>query len=335
VVHDAEARSTDSLKEGRGGLDDWLNLGYLTIEGTDRPASKQMEYAANDYAIALFAKGLGKEADFRKYSLRAANWKNLWDERAVDHGFNGFIWPRHRDGSWKSGFDPLLTGTWGGDNFYEGNSWTYSTFVPQDIAGLIRASGGRKRFIERMDSFFDLPSRYDVGNEPGFLAPYLYIWAGQPEQTQDRIRAILAKNYHSGPRGIPGNDDSGAMSSWYAFGKLGIYPNAAQDVYLIGSPAFPHVTMHLANGRDFSIEARNNSAQTPYIASATWNGHPYTRAWFTHEQLMQGGTLVLTMSPTPTPWGSIEPPPSMQPIERDISQESSDFKVRDITPTAK
>jgi predicted alpha-1,2-mannosidase len=311
VVNDAEQTPADPFKEGRGDLDDWRDLGYLTIEGTDRPASKHMEYAANDYAVALIAKGLGKDADYRKYSQRASNWKNLWDPDAADQGFQGFIWSRHRDGSWKTNFDPLLSGTWGGDNFYEGNSWTYSTFVPQDVAGLIDASGGSPRFVERMDAFFSLPGRYDVSNEPGFLTPYLYIWAGRPDRTQSQIRAILAESYHSGPKGLPGNDDSGAMSSWYAFGKIGIYPNAAQDVYLIGSPAYRSTTIQLAHGHTFTIETEGNRQDTPYIASATWNGQTYSRAWFTHEQLMQGGTLRLVMSATPTHWGSSEPPPSM------------------------
>jgi predicted alpha-1,2-mannosidase len=316
VEHDAEATPSDPRKEGRGDLEDWRKLGYLSIEGSDRPASKSMEYAANDYAVALLAKGLGNDTAFRKYSARASNWKNLWDTDASDHGFSGFIWPRHRDGSWKPSFDPLLSGSWGSDSFYEGNSWTYSTFVPQDVAGLIKASGGDARFIQRMDAFFDLPDRYDVGNEPGFLAPYLYIWAGRPDATQQHIRAILAKNYHSGPRGLPGNDDSGAMSSWYAFAKLGFYPNAAQDVYLIGSPAFRHVTIKLANGRSLVLETEGNVTSQPYIAQATWNGRPFDRAWFTHEELMQGGTLHFTMSFTPTHWGSSNPPPSLSDPSR-------------------
>ena len=322
VLQDAEKPSPNPVKEGRGDLDDWRDRGYLTIEGTDRPASKNMEYAANDYALALFAKRLGNDADFRKYSKRAANWKNVWDSDATDHGFSGFVWPRHRDGSWKADFDPLLSGTWGSDSFYEGNSWTYSTFVPQDVAGLVEASGGASRFVQRMDAFFDLPGRYDVGNEPGFLAPYLYLWAGRPDCTQSRIRAILAQNYHSGPKGLPGNDDSGAMSSWYAFGKMGFYPNAAQDVYLIGSPAFRRVTLNLANGRQFTIATKGDVGSMPYIAGATWNGKPYTRAWFTHEELMRGGTLLLTMSATPSNWGATNPPPSMSGKWRSSEQAS-------------
>jgi len=311
VIKDAEVTSPNQLKEGRDDLDDWRRLGYLTIEGTDRPGSKTMEYAANDYAIALFAKGLGKEDDYKKYLQRASNWKNIWDADATDKGFTGFIWPRHRDGTWKANFNPLLSASWRSDSFYEGNSWTYSTYVPQDVAGLIRASGGDARFVQRMDAFFDVPGLYDVGNEPGFLAPYLYIWAGRPDATQSHVRTILARSYHLGPKGLPGNDDSGAMSSWYAFGKMGFYPNAAQDVYLIGSPAFKRVTIHLANGQKFVIETIGNAATQPYIATATWNGHPYNRAWFTHEELMNGGTLRFIMSTTPTQWGSTGPPPSL------------------------
>jgi putative alpha-1,2-mannosidase len=92
-----------------------------------------------------------------------------------------------------------------------------------------------------------------VGNEPGFLAPYLYNWAGRPDKTAEHVRAIIAKSYHAGPNGLPGNDDSGAMSSWYAFGQIGIFPNAGQDIYLIGSPAFAQTTLHLAGGKNFVI----------------------------------------------------------------------------------
>jgi predicted alpha-1,2-mannosidase len=311
VINDAENTPLNQIKEGRGDLQDWRNLSYLSIEGVDRPASKHMEYAANDFAIALFAKGMGKSSDEAKYCKRAGNWINLWDGDASANGFRGFIWPRHRNGSWKDGFDPKLQGTWGGDNFYEGNSWTYSTYVPQDVAGLIRASGGNARFVERLDTFFSLPDGYDVGNEPGFLSPYLFVWAGRPDRTQYWIRTILAKSYHSGPTGLPGNDDSGAMSSWYAFGRLGFYPNAAQDEYLIGSPAFQWVQIHLANGKLFTIEALGASPEKPYIQSATWNGKPYERAWFTHEQLMQGGTLRFVMSSKPSSWALSEPPPSI------------------------
>lgn len=310
MLQDANVSPPDGIREGRSGLEDWKKLGYVTIEGTDRPGSKQMEYAADDFEIALVARGLGHETAYKKYLKSSGNWKNLWDPDFEAGGVQGFIRPRHRDGSWEKDFTALRSCSWGGDSFYEGNSWTYSLFVPQNVAGLIRMAGGREPFIHRLDAFFDVPGRYDVGNEPGFLAPYLYIWAGRQDKTADRVRAILAKNFHTGRAGLPGNDDSGAMSSWYAFGAMGIFPNAGQDVYLIGSPAIPEVTLHLANGKTFTIEAKNVSATNQYVVAATLNGVPFRRAWLRHEDILRGGRLVLRMAAHPGAWPTGEPPPS-------------------------
>ena len=309
-IHDAEDAPADHFKEGRGGLDDWKHLGYVSLEGSDRPASVHMEYAADDYEIALLARGLGRTAEYRKYLARSGNWRNLWDRDFADGGFTGFIRPRHRDGSWLTPFTALDFCTWGGKTFYEGNSWTYSTFVPQDVAGLIQQAGGPQTFVRRLDAFFDVPFRYDVGNEPGFLAPYLYIWAGRPDRTAERVRQIIAKSYHAGPNGLPGNDDSGAMSSWYAFGQMGFFPNAGQDVYLIGSPAYARTTLHLAGGKQFVIEARGLSEKAIYVVAATLNGHPLRRAWLRHREVVSGGRLVLTMAAQPAHWAEKNPPPS-------------------------
>ena len=309
-VHDAEVPPADHFKEGRGGLEDWHKLGYVSIEGSDRPGSVSMEYAADDFEIALLAKGLGKTADGRKYLTRSANWKNLWDASFSDGGFQGFIRPRHRDGNWLSPFTAMKGCTWGGDTFYEGNSWTYSLFVPQDVASLIAMAGGPQTFVKRLDAFFAVPRRYNVGNEPGFFTPYLYIWAGRPDKTDEHVRQIIARSYHAGPDGLPGNDDSGAMSSWYAFGQIGIFPNAGQPVYLIGSPAYPQTTLHLAGGKDFVIEARNLSPQNIYVTAATLDGKPLDRAWLHHSEIAAGGRLVLTMGKEPSRWAVRNPPPS-------------------------
>jgi predicted alpha-1,2-mannosidase len=311
MLQDAETPSPAPEREGRGGLEDWKKLGYVTIEGTDRPGSKEMEYAADDFEVALVAKGLGNQADYEKYLRRSGNWKNLWNPAITDDDVHGFIEPRHRDGSWKKDFTTLQSCSWGGDTFYEGNSWTYSLFVPQDVAGLMELSGGRERFVQRLDAFFTGKGRYDVGNEPGFLSPYLYIWAGRQDKTSDRVQEIIAKSYHTGRSGIPGNDDSGAMSSWYVFGAMGIFPNAGQDVYLIGHPTFPAVVLHLARGKTFTIEAKNLSPANSYIVAATLNGKPLDRAWFRHENLVAGGGLVLTMAAQPGSWPSGDAPPSL------------------------
>lgn len=328
--HDADADSPEPMRFGRGDMADYKSLGYLSIEnsdmlgGPDRPGNRSMEYYANDYAVALMARGLGHTADAKLFSERASNWKKLWRADAVDHtedgDIKGFIWMKHDDGSWMEPFDPRLVGTWYQDNFYEAGTWTYSLYVPQDTRALIQQVGGKDLFKKRLDLFFapvfDPASqhsryRYDVGNEPGFLSPYLYNWIGEQSSTAKTIRTILPKSYHTGLAGLPGNDDSGAMGSFLVFNQLGFYPVAAQNVYLIGSPTFPRSTITLANGKTFSVVAQNTSPTNVYIASATWSGKPYTRSWFTHDQLMLGGELKLTMTDKPTHWDTGTPPPSM------------------------
>jgi predicted alpha-1,2-mannosidase len=328
MVHDADMESSDPIRYGRGDIDEWKRLGYLSIEhsdpagGPDRPGSRSMEYAANDYAVALLAKGLGHEAEAKKFMIRAENWKKLWDADAVDHteggDLRGFIWVRHDDGRWKENFNPHLVGTWYEDNFYEATTWAYSLYVPQDVGGLIQIAGGASDFKKRLDLFFAPGAaeryRYDVGNEPGFLAPYLYNWIGDQSSTAKTIRAILPDSYHTGPDGLPGNDDSGAMGSFLVFNQLGFFPVAAQNIYLIGSPTFPRSTINLGNGKTFSIFAENCSPTNVYIAKAMWNGKPYSRSWFTHDQLMAGGDLRLTMTNKPAHWDTGPPPPSMSDI---------------------
>jgi predicted alpha-1,2-mannosidase len=325
MVHDADTESSDPIRYGRGDMDEWKRLGYLSIEhsdpagGPDRPGSRSMEYAANDYAVALLAKGLGHDTEARKFTGRAENWKKLWDANAVDHtergDVKGFIWMRHDDGRWKENFKPQLVGTWYQDNFYEASTWTYSLYVPQDVRGLIQIAGGASEFKKRLDLFFATGAaqryRYDVGNEPGFLAPYLYNWIGEQSSTAKTIRAILPASYHTGPDGLPGNDDSGAMGSFLVFNQMGFFPVAAQNVYLIGSPTFPRSSFKLRNGKTFSIVAENGSPTNVYIAKATWNGAAYKRSWFTHDQVMAGGELRLTMTDKPTHWDIGSPPPSM------------------------
>ncbi|HMF62512.1 MAG TPA: GH92 family glycosyl hydrolase [Edaphobacter sp.] len=328
--HDADADSPEPMRFGRGDMADYKRLGYLSIEnsdmlgGPDRPGSRSMEYYANDYAVAVIAKGLGHTADAKLFSERASNWKKLWRTDAVDHtedgDIKGFIWMKHDDGSWKEPFNPRLVGTWYQDNFYEAGTWTYSLYVPQDTRSLIAMTGGKDHFKKRLDLFFapvfstsgsHIRYRYDVGNEPGFLSPYLYNWIGEQSSTAKTIRAILPQSYHTGLAGLPGNDDSGAMGSFLVFNQMGFFPVAAQDVYLIGSPTFPRATITLPSGKHFSVVADNTSPTNVYIAKAKWNGQPYHRAWFTHAQLMAGGDLHLTMTDKPTHWDTAAPPPSM------------------------
>jgi predicted alpha-1,2-mannosidase len=294
-------------KQGRGGITDYNKIGYVSTD-YERAGTRTVEYAYCDFAIAQLAKGLGKDSLYRKYINRAENWKNLW--RPIEHkGARGFIWPRRRNGSWVEDFNTLRSGSWS-DFFYESHSWEYSLYMPQDVGELIEECGGEKAFIQRLDTFF-IKDYYNVSNEPGFLTPCLYIWTGRQDKTSERVRKIIRNHYDNTRAGIPGNDDSGSMSSWVAFHLMGFYPNAGQDVYLITAPHFEKTTIHLKDGKTFVIEAKNLSDENIYVKSARLNGKPLNRAWFRHTEIKNGGTLELEMSDEPSGWGKRNPPPSM------------------------
>lgn len=199
-----------------------------------------------------------------------------------------------------------------GLNFYEGTPWNYATYVPHDMQRLIAEHGGPERFKAFLDELFD-GGHYEIGNEPGFLTPYLYHYAGRPDCSAERVRYLL-NEFRTGRRGLPGQDDSGAMSAWFVFGSMGFFPVAGQDVYLIGTPLFTRSTLMLENGRRFTVIAPNTSRENKYVCGARLNGKKWDRCWFTHTDLARGGELVLEMGPIPSDWGTKLPPPSLSDI---------------------
>ncbi|MDX1617715.1 MAG: GH92 family glycosyl hydrolase [Balneolaceae bacterium] len=317
MLKDAEQPAGgNQQKHGRGGLHDYKTLGYVSTDH-ERAGTRTLEYAYNDFCIALVAKGLGRDSLYRKYIERAGYWKNLW-RPLEDDGATGFIWPRNKDGTWVNDFTTVEAGTWP-DFFYESHSWEYSLYVPHDVAGLIEQSGGRQAFIDRLNTFFlkepgnddSIGNYYIVTNEPGFLSPTLYTWAGRPDLTNRRVRSIIKLYYSDERDGLPGNDDSGAMSSWLAFHMMGFFPVAGQDLYLITAPHLRRTLVHLENGATFVVEAEGLSSENRFVTSATLNGEPLNRAWFRHTEIKNGGRLILNMGSSPGEWGTDTPPPSM------------------------
>jgi predicted alpha-1,2-mannosidase len=306
-------------KEGRGGLVDYNRLGYIS-DNYVRAGNRTLEYAFNDFCIAQLAKGMGRNGEYHRFLKQSDNWKNLW-RNVEDHGSTGFIMPRSASGQWIDStrcdlsdgqhtfvrYSPLaqewpICVCWWCGFFYEGNSWEYSFFVPHDIPGLIQKSGGNDAFRKRLDTFFD-NGYYNVANEPSFLTPCLYHWIGRPDLSSVRIHDIVDKNYSGAHTGIPGNDDSGAMSSRLAFYMMGIFPNAGHSYYLITTPYFKQTTLHMENGKDFLIIAKNLSPANRYIKSVTLNGKPYQQAWLEHSTMEGGGKLILEMDDNPEGWG--------------------------------
>jgi predicted alpha-1,2-mannosidase len=282
-----------------------------------------LEYAWDDHALADLARRLGKKDDAAMFERRAGNYRNVFDPSV------GFFRGRTEDGKWISPFDPA-------EPYYnfmmkEGSGWSTLWLVPHDVQGLMNLLGGRDAFNAKLDTFFNTPynpkgicrdctgviGQYVQGNQPDQQAAYLYAWSGQPWKTQALTRRILADLYGSDATGYayPGMDDQGSTSSWYVLSAMGFYPvDPATPDFIIGSPIFDSVRLHLGNGKTFEIDARNNSAQNMYIQSATLNGKPWTKPWFSHADIENGATLVLTLGPEPSKTWGTDPhdvPPSM------------------------
>lgn len=320
MIKDAEVPpGGDERKEGRGGLPDYNTLGFVSTK-YERAGSRTMEYANNDYAISVVAKKLGGDDLSGRYRKKASNWQNLWNPEIESFGAKGFIWPRHEDKTWagSDSFTTIKTGSWP-DFFYESNSWEISFYVPQDVKTLIEKCGGNEAFESRLDTFFthtikknDGLGIFNVSNEPGFLTPVLYNYINKQNKTAALVRKILATSYDTTRSGIPGNDDSGSMSAWYIFQALGFYPNTGQDVYLISSPLFEEVTIHLENGHSLHITAQHAGTENIYIQSAMLNGKPLQQNWFRHTDIIDGGTLSFVMNNKPSGWSKGgQLPPSM------------------------
>jgi predicted alpha-1,2-mannosidase len=305
VLRDAERESPKPLRHGRE-LREYKRLGYMSLRH-GRSASRTLEYAYNDFAVAQLARTLGRRALARRYLARSGSWANLWD------GGTRSIRPRHPDGRFLSPHSPDHRYPDAPDRvfsspFYEGSARQWSTFVPHDVSGLMARLGGEDGLVRWLDELFD-GGHYDPSNEHDLLAPYLYAHAGRPDRTADRVRDVMASAYRPTRAGLPGEDDSGALSSWYVWGAIGLYPNAGQPLYYVGSPLFARVRIALAHDRAFSIEARGTSRRRRYVQRASLNGRPLRRAWITHRQLARGGRLILHMGPRPSRWGSEAPPP--------------------------
>lgn len=313
-------------KEGRGGLVDYLRLGYVSHDYV-RAGNRTLEYAFDDYCLAQVAKGLGKEEVYQRFHKQSDNWKNLWRE-VSDNGFQGFIMPRASTGEWldsvpcsgKNGnqsflpYKPLSQDwptcvCWWCGFFYEGNSWEYSFFVPHDVGALVQKCGGPEQFGKRLDAFF-ANGYYNVSNEPSFLTPCLYHWIGRPDLSEKRVRSIVETHFNDSNNGIPGNDDSGAMSSWLAFHMLGLYPNAGHSYYLLHAPMVEESTLMLDGSKTLRIKAEPFSPQYPYVQSIRLNGKTYDKSWIDHRDLVNGGELLFEMGSKPSSWGSEGIPPS-------------------------
>ncbi|MEE2877342.1 MAG: GH92 family glycosyl hydrolase [Candidatus Neomarinimicrobiota bacterium] len=293
-----------SAKADHLGLKHYKEKGYIPIDRENEGVSKTLEYAYDDWCIAQMSAELGYQKDYDYYMRRAMNYHQVFD-------YTTKFMRGKKGGQWESPFDPFAVTA----AYTEANAWQYTYFVPHDISGMMEMMGGESSFVNRLDDLFsaskDLSGRYqpDItgligqyahGNEPSHNFAYLYNHAGQPWKSQKVVRQIMDTLYHTGRDGLPGNEDCGQMSAWYVFSALGFYPvTPGQDIYAIGTPIFDEATIHLENGKSFTIHADDASPGKPYIQNSTLNETELHRSYLSHSEIASGGELQLKMGSKP------------------------------------
>ncbi len=288
------------------GLSYYMEKGYIPEDKNSSSVSKTLEYAYDDWCIAQIAEKAKDKKATDDYLKRSDYYKNTYDE------LSGFMKPKLSNSKWKKTFDPLDTH---GQGFIEGNSWTYSLFVPHQINELINMMGGKESFTKRLDSLFTMSledkyiekneditrdgiiGNYVHGNEPGHHIPYLYNWTGYPYKTQERVRMIMETMYGNAVDGLCGNDDAGQMSAWYIFSSLGFYPVCpGSPEYAIGSPMVKEARVQFENGKTLQIKTINQGKKNVYVEKVLLNGKELDRNFILHEELINGGELVFHLS---------------------------------------
>lgn len=315
LLHGTNAVHPKVSSTGRIGHELYNRMGYVPCDaGINESAARTLEYSYNDWCILQVAKALDRpQREIDMLEKRALNYRNLFRS---DHKL---MCGRNTDGTFEENFSPLK---WGG-NFTEGNSWHYTWSVFHDIQGLIELMGGKKNFVEMLDSVFTVPPVYDDsyygfpiheiremtvmnmgnyahGNQPIQHMIYLYNYAGEPWKAQYRLRQVMQHMYSPTPDGYCGDEDNGQTSAWYVFSALGFYPVCpASDEYVLGAPLFKNAVIHLENGKQIVIEAEDNSDINIYIGRMLLDGKEYRHNYITHKQLTGGTRMKMFMAPQP------------------------------------
>jgi predicted alpha-1,2-mannosidase len=278
-----------------------------------QPVAVTLGTSYDQWALGHLASALGKEDDAAYFGHAAWNYRNVFNPATR------FFHPRDSHGEFLSPFDYRFSGGLGAREAYgENNGWVYRWDVQHHLGDLVSLMGGAEEFDAALDRMYREPlgegkyhfyahlpdhtgnvGQFSMANEPSMHIPYLYLYAGKPWKTQKRIHTLLRQWFRNDLMGMPGDEDGGGMSAFVVFSTMGFYPvTPGIPMYVIGSPFFRESKVHLADGKTFTVSAPRYSAENKYIQSATLNGEPLDRSWFTHEELMQGGELVLEMGPT-------------------------------------
>ena len=278
---------------------DYMSKGYVPLrEQYDNSVSHALEYYIADWNLSQFAKALGKKEDAKLFYDRSMGYKHYYSKEF------GTLRPILPDGTFYSPFNPKQ-----GENFepnpgfHEGSAWNYTFYVPHDIPGLVKLMGGQKKFVDKLQMVFD-EGHYDMANEPDIAYPYLFSYfKGEAWRTQKLVRELLSKYYHNAPNGLPGNDDTGTMSTWAVFSMMGFYPACPGDMdYVLTSPTFNKVTIDLNKKfypkGELVIESMRNNPEDIYIKEVTADGKKLKGYTISQEELVNAGTLKFILEDT-------------------------------------
>ena len=288
----------------------WKNkIGYVPCDKDNESVAKALEYAYDDWCISLLAEALGDGPNREKYAAFAKGYQVYFDASTR------FMRGLDSEGNWRTPFNPRSSNH-RNDDYCEGTAWQWTWFVPHDVDGLVDLMGGREAFIGKLDSLFIAPSamegesvsvdisgligQYAHGNEPSHHIAHLYNYVGQPWRTQELVDEVLHTLYFNDPNGLSGNEDCGQMSAWFILNSMGFYQVCpGKPVYSIGRPLFDKTTIHLKGGKTFTIVIHNNSRENKYVQKMVLNGKELNVPFFAHQDMIDGGTLELTMGGEP------------------------------------
>lgn len=303
-------KTSSTISHKNSDWETYERYGYYPFDITTvESVSRTLESAYDDYCVAQMALAMGKTEDYEYFTRRANYYKNLFDlETKLMRG-------KDSKGMWRNPFQTFLLShayTSGGD-YTEGNAWQYTWHVQHDIEGLIELMGGKAYFVHKLDSLFFLDieaentgfvsdvtgliGQYAHGNEPSHHVAYMYSYADRKDKTQELIREIFDRFYLPKPDGLCGNDDCGQMSAWYIFSAMGFYPvNPVDGEYVLGAPQIEKISLSLPGNKICTVEAKGLSKENKYVKSVEWNGKSITGLTISHQDLMDGGNLVFTMT---------------------------------------
>ena len=285
------------------------SIGYIPCDRENESVAKALEYAYNDWCISVFAESMTDFDNKDKYACFAKAYEFYFDkETRFMRGLNS-------KGEWRTPFNPRAS-THRNDDYCEGTAWQWTWFVPHDVEGLVNLMGGENAFASKLDSLFTADSslegettssdisgligQYAHGNEPSHHVTHLYNYVKRPWRTQELVDSVFQSQYANRPDGLAGNEDCGQMSAWYILNSMGFYQVCpGKPVYSIGRPVFDQAVVNLTNGKKFTIMVKNNSKKNKYIESMLLNGQTLHTPFFSHQDIVDGGTLEITMSDKP------------------------------------